>query len=126
MLAQKGASVQRHLDVGGVRQRARNGHQLALTVLLARDVARHVNHLVRGALDVDRTAAARQSALQPEEEIARFLRLAIAVGHSLDQLRRAVVTAVQRLTQLLVITLVRVVPDRLTHHVNLKQYEKSL
>lgn len=94
MLAQEGARVQRYLDVGRMRQRAGHSHQLPLAVLLARNVAGDMDHLVGSTLDINASATAREGALEPKEKVPVFQRFAIAVGHSLLQLRGTVMAPV--------------------------------
>lgn len=120
MLREEGARTERHLDVGRMRKRTSDSDQLALALLIfARNVPGYVKHLVRGAFDIDTATAACQRALQPQEEITIFHRPAVAVRHTVQQLRRWMVATVQGLPQLIMVTLMAVVPDWLTHDIDL-------
>lgn len=81
-------------------------------------------NLVCGALDVHESAALCQRALQSQHHVAGQQWFEVSRLQSTQQFRRWSFPAIQRLAKLFVIASVRVVPDGLTHHINLKQHRQ--
>jgi hypothetical protein len=140
VLGEEGARSQRNLDVWWMGQRSADDQQLAISVVFEDDVSGQVDHLegkrreieetagnsidllyfVRGALDVDESTALGERALQTQHHVAVLKRIAVGCLRALGNLRSRCFAAIQRLTQLVMIAGVGVLPNLLTQQVDLK------
>lgn len=142
MFGQKCAGPKRHFDVGRVRHGSSNSKQLTIAILFMNNMTSNMNdlqisnitwlknlkpvrtYLVRSTLDVHTSAATGQSAFQTQHKITMNHWIGICIFRAIQELRWASFPPIQSLSQLIVITLMAVIPNWLAQQINLREIEE--